>query len=188
MEVELGEGLVAPRTAVVAIAVGVHARGIEHEARAIGGTFGGQVVLAHAIAAHQRFGADTRRAFAVAGEHLDYAARVAAIQGGGRAAQYFDALGGVEVERGRLALAVRGAGGDAVGNQLDTAYAKGRTGAEATGGNLQVLRIVLAVLHHQAWHAGQRFGGVDAELTIADLFAADAVDRVGQVEGRAGAA
>ena len=144
-------------------------------------------MLVQAIAADQGFGADTGWAFAVAREHLDHPAGVAAIQGGGRAAQDFDAVGGVEVEGGGLALAIRGAGGDAIGNQLDPAYAKRRTRAKTTGGNLQVLGIVLAVLHHQPRHAGQGFRGIDAQLAVADLLTADAVHRVGQVETAAGA-
>ena len=125
LEVELGKGLVAPRGAVVAVAVGVHARGIQHKAGAVDRAFGAQVVLAQAVAADQGFGADARRAFAITREHLDHPAGVAAIQGGGRPAQHFDAFGGVEVEGRRLALAIRGAGRNAVGQQLDAAYAEG---------------------------------------------------------------
>src|SRR5450830_946922 len=131
LEVKLGKRLVTAGAAVVAVAVGVHARGIEHETGAVRRAFGGQVVFVQAVAAHQGFSADAWRAFAVAGKHLDDPAGIAAIQGGCRAAQDFDALGGIEIERGRLALAVRGAGGDAVGNQLDAAYAKRRARAEA---------------------------------------------------------
>jgi len=131
LDIKLGKGLVPACAAVVAVAVGVHARGVEHKTCAVGRAFGAQVVFVQAVAADQGFGADTWRAFAVAGEHLDHAAGVAAVQGGGRSAQHFDAFGGVEVECGRLALAIRGAGGDAVGDQLDAAYAKGRPGAKA---------------------------------------------------------
>ena len=124
LDIELGEGLVAARAAVIAVAVGVHARGVEHKPGAIRRALGAQVVFVQAVAAHQGFGADTRRAFAVAGEHLDHAAGVAAIQRRRRAAQHFDALGRVEVERRGLALAIRGTGGDAVGDQLDAAHAE----------------------------------------------------------------
>ncbi|MGG2035265.1 hypothetical protein AB1K01_00185 [Pseudomonas paraeruginosa] len=43
-EVELGEGLVAPRGAVVAVAVGVHPRGIHQETDAVALAFRVQVV------------------------------------------------------------------------------------------------------------------------------------------------
>jgi len=157
LEVELGKGLVAARSAVFAVAVGVHARGIQHKADVVGRALGSKVVLAHAVAAHQGLGANARRAFAVAGEHLDHAAGIAAVQGGCRAAQHFDTLGGVEVERRRLPLAVRGARRDAIGNQFDATHAKCRAGAKAAGRDLQVLGVVLTVLHHQSGYAGQHF-------------------------------
>jgi len=188
LQVELGKGLVAAGGAVVAVAVGVHARGIEHKAHVIGGAFSCQVILAHAVAADQGFGTDTRWAFAVTGEHLNHPSGVAAVKGCGGAAQHFDTLGSVEVERGRLTLAIRSAGRDAIGDQLDAAYAKGRTGAKASGRNLQVLGVVLAVLHHQPWHAGQYLGRVNAQLAVADLLLADAVDRIRQVKALAGTA
>ena len=131
LDIEFGEGLVAPGAAVVAVAVGVHARGIQHEAGAVGRALGAEVVFAQAVAAYQGFGANARWAFAVAGEHLDHAAGVAAVQGRCRAAQHFDAFGGVEVERGGLALAVWGAGRDAVGDEFEAAHAERRTGAKA---------------------------------------------------------
>ena len=133
VQVELGKGLVAACSAVVAVAVGVHARGIEHKADVIGGAFGGEVVFAQAVAADQSFGTYARRAFAITGEHLNDPAGVAAVQGGRRAAQHFNALGGVEVEGGSLALTVRGAGRDAVCNQLDATYAECRAGAKTAG-------------------------------------------------------
>ena len=146
------------------------------------------MVFTHAVTADQCFGADARRAFAIAREHLNHSARVAAIQRRSGAAQYFDALGGVQVERCRLTLAIRGAGRNAIGNQFDTAYTKRRTRAKASGRNLQVLGIVLTVLHHQPRHSGQDFGRVNAQLAVADLRLVDAVNRVRQIKTRAGAA
>ena len=142
---------------MVAVAVGVHARGIEHKAHVVCRAFGREVVFAHAVAAHQGFGADARRPFAIAGEHLNHPARIAAVQRGRWAAQHFDAFGGVEVKGRGLALTVRCAGRDAVGNQLDAAHAKRRACAKTTGRDLQVLCVVLPVLHHQPRHAGQHF-------------------------------
>ena len=79
LEVELGKGLVAARGAVLAVTIGVHTRSVEYKAHVINRTFSRQVVFAHAVAAHQGFGANTRRTFAVTREHLDHATRVAAV-------------------------------------------------------------------------------------------------------------
>lgn len=65
-EVELGEGLVAARGAVVAVAVGVHPRGIHQETDPVALAFRVQVVAAQAIAADGGFRADPRGALAVA--------------------------------------------------------------------------------------------------------------------------
>jgi len=111
---------------------------------------------------------------------------ITAINGGRRAAQHFDAVSHVEVQRGRLALAIRGAGRDPVAEQLDATDAEGRAGAIATRRYLQVLGVVLAVLHHQARYAVERFRQVDAQLAIGNLPAFYGVDGVGQVEARVG--
>ena len=185
LEVELGERLIAARGAVVAVAVGVHARSIEHKANALSGAFGRQVVFAQPVAAHQGFSADAGRAFAIAGKHLDHATGIAAVQRGCRASKDFDALGCVEVKCRGLTLTVRGAGGNTVCNQFDAAHAKCGARTKSAGRNLQVLRIVLPVLHHQPRHAGQHFRGVDAQLAIADLLLVDAIDRIRQVKTRA---
>jgi hypothetical protein len=135
--------------------------------------------------------AHPRLALARAREELDDAAGVVAVHGGEGAAHHLDALGGVEVEGGRLALAVRVGGRDAVCDELDAAHAEGRARAETAHRDLQVLSVVLAVLDHQSGHAGERLGGIHAE--VAGLVGAHVhrIDRVGQVEalgggGRAG--
>ena len=92
---------------------------------------------------------ERRRAFAVAREQLDHAAGVIAVQGGEGPAQHFDALGHVEVEGRGLALAVRHGRRDAVRHQAHAAHAEGRARAEAARRNLQVLRVVLAVVRDQ---------------------------------------
>ena len=119
---------------------------------------------------------------------MNHATGVTAIQGCRRAAQHFNALGGIEVEGCSLALAVGGAGRYAVGNQLDAAHPKRRAGTKATGRYLQVLGIVLTVLHHQPRYTGQHLGCIDAQLAILDLLLIDTVHRVRQVKTRAGAA
>ena len=99
-----------------------------------------------------------------------------------RPAHDLDALGAVEVEGRRLALAVRHRGRDAVGDEADAAHAEGRAGAEAARGNLQILRVVLAVLHIDPGHPGQRLGSVDPRLVGADFAGIDDVDRGRQIE------
>jgi hypothetical protein len=47
---------------------------------------------------------------------------------------------------------------------------------EAARGNLQVLRIILAILDHQPRYRGQRFGSVDTRLGGTDLAGVDGVD------------
>src|SRR5450830_69653 len=100
-----------------------------------------------------------------------------AVDGGKRSAQYFDAFGGIEIEGGGLALAIGHGGGDAVADQAYATHAKRGTGTEAARGNLQILRIVLAVLHYQPGYGGQRFRSVDANLAILDTGAIDHIDR-----------
>lgn len=55
--------------------------------------------------------APTRGAFAIPGKHLDHPAGVTAVLYRRRAAQHFDAVGGIEVEGRRLTLAIRGQAG-----------------------------------------------------------------------------
>jgi len=102
---------------------------------------------------------------------------VVAVDGGKWSAQHFDALGRIEVEGGGLALAIGHAGRNAIADQFDAAHAEGRAGAEAARRDLQVLRVVLAVLRNQARYGGQRFRRVDADLAILDAGAVDDVDR-----------
>src|SRR5690606_30371229 len=79
-KVEFGEGLVAAGGAVVAVAVGVQARGVEYKTDAIGFAFRAEAVARQAVAAEQGFDARTRAAATIPGKHLDDAAGVAAVQ------------------------------------------------------------------------------------------------------------
>lgn len=105
-----------------------------------------------------------------------------AVHGGEGAAHHFDAFGGVEVEGGGLALAVRVAGGDAVGDQLDAAHAESGAGTEAAHRYLQVLGVVLAILDDQAGDAGQCLRGIHAEVARLVGAHVDRIDREGQIE------
>jgi hypothetical protein len=113
---------------------------------------------------------------------LDDAAGVVAVQGGERTAQDFDALGHVQVEGGGLALAVRHGRRDTVSNQTYTAHTEGRAGAEAARGDLQVLRIVLAVLDHDARHGDQGLRQVHPRLASLDALGIDDAHGRRQVE------
>lgn len=135
----------------------------------------GQGVLAQAIAAHQRFRTDSRCAFAIPGKHLDHPAGVTAVLCRRRAAQHFDAIGGIEAEGRRLTWP---SGGRRGCHRRSTSgrVPKGRARAEAVRRDLQILRVILAISRHQPRHPVEHFRGIDAQLPVVDLLAADAVD------------
>src|SRR5471032_1233912 len=180
----LAESLFARGGTMVAVAIRTKARAIEHIADAACLALRADIYFTGAVAAARQIQFDGRRILAILGKQLDHAAGMVAVDSRKRSAQYFDALGGIEVEGGGLALAIGHGGGYAVADQAHAAHAKGGTGAKAARGNLQILRIVLAVLHHQPGHGGQRFRGVDADLTILDTGAVDHVDRSGHFPAR----
>ncbi len=179
---QLGVALFARGGAVRPVAVGLEARRIQDIADPARLALRIQVKLAHAVAAGRAAELDGRRTLAVAGEELHDTARVIAVQGREWAAQHFDAFGHVEIEGGGLALAVGHGRRNAVRNQANAAHAEGRARAEAARGDLQVLRIVLPVLHHDARNGGERFGQIDAWLGVADARGVDDVDRGRQIE------
>jgi hypothetical protein len=65
---------------------------------------------------------------------------------------------------------------DVVHDQLDAADAETRPRPESARADLQILRIVLAVLDHEARHARQRFGEIDQRLSEPQVRALDHVD------------
>jgi len=124
-------------------------------------------------------------------EQRDHAARGVAVQRRERPAQHLDPLGPGEVEMRDLALAIGHGGGDAVRVQAQAAHAETGTGAEAAGADLQVLRVVVAVGHHQPRHAGQGLGQIDHRSAVAQRLGADRGDGIGHLgqlarAGRAG--
>src|SRR5258705_136236 len=76
-----------------------------------------------------------------------------------------------------VALAVGHRGRDAVGDEAHAAHAEGRARAEAARGDLQVLGVVLAVLHHEAGHAPQTLGEIHLRPALAQLIRVDPIDR-----------
>ncbi|MND93267.1 hypothetical protein D3C80_854490 [compost metagenome] len=126
LEIDLGEGLVTARSTVVAVAIGIQARGIQYEPCAVVTALCREVVLVEAVAAKGGFGPHACRPLPVPGKHLDHTTGVAAIQRRCRAAQHFDPVGHVQVQRGGLPLPVGRTGRYAVTQQLYAAHAKGR--------------------------------------------------------------
>ena len=181
-ESQLDQALLALGRTVLAVAVGREARGVEHVADAADLALGADVGLPGAVAAGGKARFDRGRALAVRREQLDDAAGMVAVDRRKRPAHDFDALGAIQVEGRRLALAVRHRGRDAVGDKADAAHTEGGAGAEAARGNLQVLRVVLAVLHIDPGHPGQCLGDIDPRLIGTDFAGIDDVDRRRQIE------
>ena len=84
-----------------------------------------------------------------------------------------------------LALAVGPAGRNAVGIQPHATHAEAGARAEAARADLQVLRVVGAVVHHQPGHPGQHLAEVDLRAALAKQFAVDHADGVGRLGGGA---
>ncbi len=149
---KFGIGQVLTRTAVVAIAAGNKAGrgdGVVHVTclSTVSGCTGGfQAVAPATVAAVVAAGFDSRGLLTGFGSDVNHAAGGVTIQGREGAAQHFDALDAVEIDIGGLSLAVRHGRRDAIDVHADAAHAVGRAGAKATHRELQILRIVLAIL------------------------------------------
>jgi hypothetical protein len=114
-----------------------------------------QARLPQAVAAHvavHGVGGLTRRG----ADQRNHAARVGAIQRRERAAQDLDALRTGNVEVRHLSLPVGHGRGDAIGVQAQATDAEGGARTETARADLQVLRVVVAQVDHQAGHAVQR--------------------------------
>ena len=94
-------------------------------------------------------------------EQRNHTTRAVAVQHRERATQHLDALCAGQVKVRHLALAVGHGGGDAVSVQAQATHAKRRPRAKAAGADLQVLCVVVAVVDHQARHAGHHLGQID---------------------------
>src|SRR5690606_15887582 len=122
--------LVAPRGAVLPIAVGREARGMPEDAQAPDGVADAQADAAGVVAAGPEIEPGRRFGRRVLGVHRDHAARGVAVERRERAAQHLDALGRAEIDAGCLALAVGARERNAVDQQAHAAYAEGRARAE----------------------------------------------------------
>jgi hypothetical protein len=83
-----------------------------------------------------------------------------------------------------LPLPVGGRGRNAIDEQAHAAHPERGARTIAAHGNLQVLRVVLAVQRHEAGHAPQAFGEVDLQRVGADFVAFDHVQRGWRVPAR----
>jgi hypothetical protein len=162
---QLGVQMVALRRAVVAVAAGLEVRKLA------------EAVHPAVLAAELQRGA--ARAIAADEARLDddHAAGRVAIQRGERTAQHLDPFGRAEPEGGRLSLPVGHGRRNAVGDQANAAHPERRARAEAARGDLQVLRVVLAVLHHDPGDAAEALRQVDLGAAFAQLVAVDTVHR-----------
>ena len=98
------------------------------------------------------------------------------------AAQHLQAVGGCQADGGGLALAIGRGGRYAIDQQSDAAHAKGRPGAKAADGDLQILGIVLAFEDGQARGADQRFGQINLRATALNGLAVDTLDSGGGIK------
>src|SRR5690606_29798112 len=177
LHAELGVAQVLARGAVVTITIGGKPVGADHVIEGIGRPAGLDAVVICGIAARGGRRLYAGRRFAIFGEYLHDAARRIAVQRGKRAAQHFDARHRRDIDVRRLALPVRHGGGYAVDIQAHAAHAERRPRAEPAHRQLQVLRVVLAVLYLQAGHAAQPLGQTDAGRVPAQFVARHHVHR-----------
>ena len=157
-------GHVSAGVAVITVAVGFQSREVGGNVQiavlaAVLEARAPEAVAADAAAVLQRW-----KVAAFAAEALDDATRRIAIQAAQRAAQHLDAVEVVQVEQPGLALAVGHGQRNAVLQQAHAAYAELGAGAEPTGRNLHILRVVLAIERQQPRHPLQRLGQVGAQV------------------------
>ena len=126
-----------------------------------------------------------RRGGGRARDDVDDAPGRVAVKHRERAAQDLDPPGRGEVDVRDLGLAVGQGGGNPVHDHAQPAYPEGRARAEAADRDLQVLRVVLAVVGDHARERGQRFRQVHLQLARGDALRVDHVHRGGHVLGAA---
>ena len=154
---------------MVAVAVGFQARNVggNIEVAVLGAVLQARAPKPVATDAAAAFQCRVEAAFAA--EALNNAARGVAVQAAERATQHFDARQVVEVEQRRLALTVWHGKRNAVLQQAHTAHTKLGAGAKATGGNLHILGVVLAVQREQTGNPLQGFRQVGAEMCCREV-------------------
>src|SRR5699024_3495357 len=80
---------------------------------------------------------------------------------------HFDALGGANIQVVGTTLAIRQRDRDTVAEHLDTTNTETGPSTKATDGNAQILGKVIAILHKQPRHPGERL--IQIELLSAHL-------------------
>ncbi len=135
------------------------------------------------VEAAVRYGAaQLQRTIARRREELDDTARGVSIQRGERSAQNLHPGGGIQVELRDLPLPIRARGRDAVLVHPHAPNPERRVGADATDGNLLILRVVVPVSGQQSGDGGDVVGQIHAEGVVAKLFGGHAADGSGDVE------
>ena len=176
---QLGVELLAPRGAVIAIAVGLVLGDVEQGAHALAANAQRDVGLALAIAARPDRQCCIGRCTAhrrIICKDLHHAAGSIAVQLGDRAAQHFDALGRSQAGGRRLALTVREGCGDAVDQDAHAAHAEGRACAETAHRHLQVLCKILPLPHLETRHATEKLRQVHERRRGAEGIDDDGID------------
>ena len=176
VDLELGVELVALHRAVIAVAVALEARKIAEIVELPAGAAELRSELPGVVAARDETAGDRRPRRTVGGEDLDDAAGGVAVETRERAAHHLDAFRGAKAERRCLALAIGHGRRDAVRDQANATHAECRAAAEAARGDLQVLRVVVAVQYRDAWHSVQRLRQIDLRVVLADRPLADGVN------------
>ena len=121
-------------------------------------------------------------------DELDHAPRRIAVERREWAAQHFHALSRRQRETRYLPGTIGRARRNAIDQHFDATYAKAGARAISTRRNLQILRVVAAVLHVDTGNASECFGKIDLQLTGAQRVAIDDVDRRRNVEWVGGGA
>src|SRR5690606_18748798 len=166
---------IALRCTVISVPVGLEPRKIAAEINATEPHTELRSVASETVLAGRRRQLEARFLDPIPRDDLNDAAGRVAVQRRERPAQHLDALSAVQVEQSRLALPVRHRQRNAVLDQTDAAHAERSARAESARRDLQVLSVVLAVLHDDAWHASKTLRQVYAQLVLSkDL----AVDRI----------
>src|SRR3569832_1918378 len=154
--------------AVFAKAVGLDARAAHDVIRGAGPPADFETETRGRVAAIHGLRGERGACGSVLGGDVDHAARGIAVQRGITAAYHLDLPRRTQVEVRALSLAVGHGRGYAVDIKPYAAQAEGRARAEAANGDLQILRVILAVIRDHAWYAHQGLGEIHEGLSGMD--------------------
>ena len=118
------------------------------------------------MTAKRSAGRDDRAALALLGKNLHHAARRVAVKRRKRSLEHFYSLGRPQINVRELALSVWQGRGNTIDIHTQAAHTKSRACAKAAYGQLQVLRLILAVTCRHARHQRQAFRNVELCPTV----------------------